>query len=45
MICNKVEPLHHIKLESGHKVRKDRVIRIPTKAIPVEKLITEERVR
>jgi len=35
-ISDKVEPPHHIRLESGHKGSKDRVFRIPKKVIPVE---------
>jgi hypothetical protein len=30
-ISDEVEPPHHIRLESGHKVWKDRVFRIPKK--------------
>jgi len=43
-ISDEVEPPHRIRLESVHKVWKNRVFRIPKKVIPVEKEMIEERV-
>ena len=44
-ISNEVEPPHHIRLESSHKVWEDCVFRWPEKVIPVEKEMIEDRVR
>jgi len=44
-ISDEVEPPHHIRLESGHKVWKDCVFCAPKKVILVEKEMIEERVR
>jgi len=44
MISNQVKPVNQIRLESGHKVWKDRVICILKKVIHMEKEMIEERV-
>jgi hypothetical protein len=45
MISEKVEPLHSIRLECGHKVCKDRELHIPKQVISVEKLMIEVGLR
>jgi len=45
MLSEEIAPPDGIRSESGHKVRKGRVFRIPKKVIPVEKGMIEERVR
>jgi len=45
MIRDEVKPLHHLQLEPGYKVWKDRGICISKKIIPVEKEILEEWVQ